>query len=63
MKLKYFQITDTLYIKLYQAEVDETRNIDKSTLLDMDRSAITIKHADERMTTSRLLVRVGVRLN
>ena len=54
MKIRYFEITDTLYIELYQANVDETRDLDENTLLDLDSDghlcAITIEHARERMT-------------
>ena len=54
MKVTYFQRTDTLYIELYAAEVDETRDLDENTLLDLDREgrlcAITIEHASDRMT-------------
>ena len=53
MKIKYFESTDTLYIELYPAEVDETRDLDENTLLDLDVKgrlcAITIEHAGERM--------------
>ena len=54
MKIRYFESTDTLYIELYPADVDETRDLDEDTLLDLDRDgrlcAITIEHARERMT-------------
>ena len=54
MKIKYFESTDTLYIELYPAEVEETRDLDENTLLDLDAEgrlcAITIEHAGERMT-------------
>ena len=54
MKIRYFESTDTLYIELYQANVDETRDLDENTLLDLDVDgrlcAITIEHARERMT-------------
>ncbi len=53
MKVKYFSDTDTLYIELYTAAVDETRDLDENTLLDLDASgclcAITIEHASARM--------------
>lgn len=53
MKIRYFENTDTLYIELYQADVDETRDLDENTLLDLDGDgrlcAITIEHARERM--------------
>ena len=54
MKIKYFENTDTLYIELYAAEVEETRDLDENTLLDLDVEgrlcAITIEHAGEGMT-------------
>ena len=54
MKIRYFESTDTLYIELYPADVDETRDLDENTLLDLDGDgplcAITIEHARERMT-------------
>ena len=53
MKIKYFRNTDTLYIELCAAEVDETRDLDENTLLDLDSDgrlcAITIEHASDRM--------------
>ena len=52
MKIKYFQDTDTLYIELRAAEVEETRDLDANTLIDLDSEgsicAITIEHAKER---------------
>jgi uncharacterized protein YuzE len=52
MKIKYFQDTDTLYIEFRSAPVDETRDLDENTLLDMDAQgnicAITVEHAKER---------------
>jgi len=52
MKVKYFRDTDTLYIELRQGEVVETKDLDESTQLDVDRSGnicgITIEHARER---------------
>ncbi len=54
MKIRYFESTDTLYIELYPAEVDETRDLNENTLLDLDGDgrlcAITIEHARECMT-------------
>lgn len=52
MKVKYFQDTDTLYIEFRVAEVAETKDLDETTLLDLDSSgqicSITIEHASER---------------
>ena len=54
MKIKYFQETDTLYIEFCDVQIDETRDLDENTLLDLDRDgrlcAITIEHASDRMT-------------
>jgi uncharacterized protein YuzE len=52
MKIKYFQDTDTLYIEFRPGEVAETRDLDESTLLDLDAQgnicAMTIEHASTR---------------
>ena len=52
MNIKYFQETDTLYIKFKDVEVAETRDLDENTLIDLDRDgnacAITIEHAKDR---------------
>jgi len=52
MKIKYFQDTDTLHIEFRSAPVNETRDLDENTLLDVDAQgnicAITIEHAKER---------------
>ena len=54
MKIKYFQETDSLYIEFCDAQIDDTRDLDENTLLDLDRDgrlcAITIEHASDRMT-------------
>lgn len=51
MKIKYFQDTDTLYIEFRSAPVNETRDLDEDTLLDVDAQgnicAITVEHAKE----------------
>jgi uncharacterized protein YuzE len=52
MNIKYFQDTDTLYIKFRIGEISETRDLDENTLLDVDASgqivAMTIEHARDR---------------
>lgn len=52
MKIKYFQDTDTLHIEFRSVPVNETRDLDENTLLDIDEHgnicAITIEHAKER---------------
>ena len=58
MKVKHFSDTDTLYIELHQAEVDETLDLDEDTVLELDAAgrlcAITIKHASDRIDVSSL---------
>jgi uncharacterized protein YuzE len=52
MKIKYFQDTDTFYIEFRGTEAVETRDLDKDTLLDIEKDgnicAITVKHAKAR---------------
>ncbi len=52
MKIKYFEGTDTLYIEFRPAKVEETKDLDENTLLDLDQDgnicAITVEHASER---------------
>jgi uncharacterized protein YuzE len=52
MKVKYFQDTDTVYIELRASDIVETKDLDETTQLDVDRGgnicAITIEHARER---------------
>lgn len=57
MKIQYFEDTDTLHIELKRATIDETRDLDENTLLDLDAKGmivgITIEHASERADISR----------
>ena len=52
MKIKYSQDTDTLYIELRRGETNETKDLDKNILLDLDGDGqlctITIGHASQR---------------
>ena len=52
MKITYFQDTDTLYIEFRAGSATETRDLDESTLLDLDAKgqvvALTLEHASER---------------
>jgi len=52
MKIKYFKDTDTLYIEFRPAEVQEAKDLDEDTLLDLDQDgnicAITVEHASKR---------------
>lgn len=53
MRIQYFAETDTLYILLNDNAVDETRDLDENTLLDLDRDGnlvgLTIEHAHARV--------------
>ena len=52
MKIKYFQDTDTLYIKFKSTAVSESRDLDENTLLELDAEGnicgITVEHAQDR---------------
>jgi len=52
MKIKYFHDTDTLYIEFRPVSVEETKDLDEDTILDLDAKgnicAITVEHASER---------------
>jgi uncharacterized protein YuzE len=52
MKIRYFTDTDTLHIEFRAVEVAETRDLDKDTLIDIDRAGticgITVEHASQR---------------
>lgn len=56
MRIRYFSDTDTLWIELRDAEVAETRDLDESTLVDLDAAgsicSITIEHASQRTDVS-----------
>jgi len=52
MRVRYFPDTDTLFIEFNDASVDESRDLDENTVLDLDREgnicAITMEHASVR---------------
>jgi uncharacterized protein YuzE len=56
MTIKYFQDTDTLYLKLIEGEIFETRDLDENTLIDLNKNgdllALTIEHAKKRVDIS-----------
>ena len=58
MKIQYFKGTDTLYIQLRPAKVNETRDLDEDTLIDLDEKgsvvALTIAHASDRTDTPKV---------
>ena len=58
MKLSYFEDTDTLYIELKSTDISESRDLDESTVLDLDADgnivAITMEHASQRTDVQKL---------
>ena len=52
MKIRYFADTDTLHIEFRIAPVEESRDLDENTVLDVDAQgnicSITVEHASER---------------
>ncbi len=58
MKLSYFEDTDTLYIELKNTDISESRDLDESTVLDLDAEgnivAITMEHASRRTDVQKL---------
>ncbi|MDZ7644053.1 MAG: DUF2283 domain-containing protein [Woeseiaceae bacterium] len=52
MRVRYFTDTDTLLLEFRDAPVNETRELDENTLLDVDAEgnicSITIEHASKR---------------
>ena len=49
MKVKYFEDTDTLYVKLSDSEVAETKELNENLYVDLDADgrvvSLTIEHA------------------
>ena len=58
MKMSYFDDTDTLYIEFNKAEIDDTKELDENTLLDVDINGdivgITVEHASVRTDVQHL---------
>ncbi len=58
MKVSYFNDTDTLYIELNDTKIQDTRDLDENTLLELDADGnvigITLEHASTRTDVSRL---------
>ena len=56
MKVKYFEDTDTLYVKLSDSEVAETKELNENLYVDLDAEgrvvSLTIEHA--KATTGKL---------
>lgn len=52
MKITYYAATDTLYLEFCEGDVAETREIDETTLIDLDTHgnicAMTIEQASRR---------------
>ena len=56
MKIRYFEDTDTLLIQLKDGAIEETRDLDEDTVLELDAKgqvlAITLEHATTRAELS-----------
>ena len=52
MKVKYFEDTDTLFIKLKDKEPSETRELNENVFLEIDENGhvvgLTVEHAKEQ---------------
>ena len=52
MKVKYFEDTDTLYIEFRDLAISQSKDLDETTVLDLDAEgnvcAITFEHASAR---------------
>lgn len=60
MKISYFDDTDTLYIEFRNSDIEESKDLDENTVLDVDAMgnvcAITFEHASQRTDISHLIV-------
>jgi len=60
MKVSYFEDTDTLYIEFRDSGIEESKDLDENTILDIDAKgnvcAITFEHASQRTDISHLVV-------
>ena len=52
MRVEYFEDTDTLQITFKEGRVEDTRDLDENTLIELDSEGrlvtITMEHAQER---------------
>jgi len=59
MNVSFFQETDTLYIEFQASNITGSKDLDESTVLDVDAKgnicAITVEHASQRTDISHLL--------
>ena len=60
MKIQYFHDTDTLYIEFRAQGIVDTRDLDDSTILDLDQHgnvcAITLEQASLRTDVERVIL-------
>jgi len=60
MKVSYFEDTDTLYIEFRDSGIEESKDLDENTILDVDAKgnvcAITFEHASQRTDVSHLII-------
>lgn len=52
MKISYYKDTDTLYLEFKDTAIEETRELDENTYLELDAHgnlvALTLEHASNR---------------
>jgi uncharacterized protein YuzE len=52
MKISYYKDTDTLYLEFKDTSIEETKELDENTYLELDAQgnlvAITLEHASSR---------------
>ncbi len=58
MNIKYFVDTDTLLLIFSDKEINQTKDIDENTLLELDENgnlvSLTIEHAKSRININQL---------
>jgi uncharacterized protein YuzE len=63
MKVTYFEDTDTAFVELIDAPVEETRELNENVYLDLDAHgnlvSLTIEHARERANPPEMLFSHG----
>lgn len=53
MRIQYFADTDTLYVEFTDSAVEESRDLNEKTVIDLDSTgnlvALTVEHAKDRI--------------
>jgi uncharacterized protein YuzE len=60
VEVRYFEAADTLYIKIRDSDIAESKDLDENTIRDLDASgnvcAIAFEHVSERTDVQYLIV-------